>query len=65
MMKQETSNRVDGLRLYWSADSGICELCGKEFPGRVPEADMYNPDGDDGSVICHTACGLKRKWVVA
>ncbi len=50
------------MKKFWSADDGICELCGKEFPNRIPEAEMYHPEtvDEEGSLVTHESCGKRR-----
>jgi hypothetical protein len=50
---------------YWTPDGSKCELCGKEFENKIPEADMFDPNKDDQSYIVHLKCGARRGWEVA
>jgi hypothetical protein len=42
-----------------------CEVCGERFKDRDEVAEMYNPDGDEGSLIVHAQCGLNKGMEVA
>ena len=42
-----------------------CELCGERLRTNDEVAEMYNPDTDEASVICHAQCGLSRDYLVA
>ena len=43
---------------YWSANDSLCEICGVSFDLLYEIAEMYDPDSDDGSIICHVRCGV-------
>jgi hypothetical protein len=42
-----------------------CEICGEVFRATDQLAEMYDPDSDAASVICHAQCGLSRNYEVA
>jgi hypothetical protein len=42
-----------------------CEICGERFRDTDELAEMYDPDSDAASVICHAQCGLSRNYEVA
>ena len=42
-----------------------CEICGERFRPNDERAEMYNPESDEQSVICHADCGLWRGYEVA
>lgn len=42
-----------------------CELCGERFHDNDEVAEMYHPDLDEESSICHAECGLQRDYIVA
>lgn len=42
-----------------------CEICGERFRPNDEQAEMYDPDSDAGSVICHAQCGLWKGFEVA
>jgi tRNA U54 and U55 pseudouridine synthase Pus10 len=42
-----------------------CELCGERFRNHDEVAEMYHPDLDEESSICHAECGLQRDYIVA
>lgn len=49
---------------FWSANDSRCEICGVSFNLLTEIAEMFDPDSDDGSVICHVHCGVKNNlWV--
>jgi hypothetical protein len=52
--------------IYYSSDDGVCAICGEEFPNRIAQAEAYDPEGSDGSIICHSTCarahGLAIEW---
>ena len=54
--------------IYHSTDDGVCAICGEAFPNRIPLAEAYDPDGADGSIICHPTCarahGLEIEWSI-
>lgn len=54
--------------IYFSTDDGACSICGEAFPDRIPQAEAYDPEGHDGSIICHVTCarahGLEIEWSV-
>jgi hypothetical protein len=49
---------------YWSANDSLCEICGVSFNLLSEIAEMYNPDDDDGSIICHVRCGVRNDLCV-
>lgn len=49
---------------YWSANDSVCEICGVGFDLLSMIAEMFDPDSENGSMICHLHCGLKNNlWV--
>ena len=42
---------------FWSADDSLCEICGVSFNLLTEIAEMYDPDSNDGSLVCHVRCG--------
>lgn len=42
-----------------------CEICGEAFRATDELAEMYDPDTDAASVICHAGCGLMNDYIVA
>jgi hypothetical protein len=42
-----------------------CEICGEVFRATDQLAEMYDPNSDAASVICHAQCGLSRNYEVA
>lgn len=42
-----------------------CDLCGERFGADADVAEMYHPDLNEDSSICHAECGLQRDYVVA
>lgn len=47
--------------IYWSANDSLCEICGREFPNGMFEAEMYDEDKpEDPSIICHRRCGRRE-----
>jgi hypothetical protein len=57
---------MTGFKVYESYDSSICELCGVQFEHKIPQAEAYDPESDEGGYICHAACarakGLTIEW---
>lgn len=47
-------------RKHWSFDDSVCEVCGVSFNLLSEIAEMYDPDSDDGSIICHMRCGFSN-----
>lgn len=51
------------FKKYWTPDDSCCEICGRQFDGGVPEADMYHYAERYAhleSVVCHERCGRSR-----
>lgn len=42
---------------FWSANDSLCEICGVSFNLLTEIAEMYDPDSNDGSLVCHVRCG--------
>lgn len=42
-----------------------CEICGERFRPNDEQAEMYDPDSDEGSLIVHAQCGLWKGFEVA
>ena len=51
-------------RKHWSFNDSVCELCGYEFNLITKIAEMYEPDSDDGSIICHVQCGKNNNLII-
>jgi hypothetical protein len=48
---------------FWSQDDSVCEICGIEFPDRIPQSEMFSPADehqDYSSLVVHTGCGILR-----
>ena len=52
---------IHPVQKFTAPDDGVCGLCGKEFPHRIPEAEMFHPENVDevGSFVVHRSCGLR------
>ncbi len=49
---------------HWSANDSRCEVCGVYFNLLSEIAEMYDPDSDDGSIVCHVRCGTANDLVI-
>lgn len=50
---------------YDEFDTDCCEICGEVFEKDAQIAEMYNPDENEGSYVCHAQCGLDRDYLIA
>jgi hypothetical protein len=44
---------------FWTSDDSACEICGKRFFDLKMAFDMFDPNTEAASVICHKSCGSK------
>lgn len=49
---------------YWTAGDTACEVCSVSFNLLSEIAEMYDPDSDDGSIVCHVRCGNANDLVI-